>query len=91
MMVYMNRLCSDKSNIDWSILENILRSHYGVTSFDVSDKGGVFEVCVEGCGSRFVGIAMIGVYGGIIGEDDIDVIEDIDDGVSRGCVLRVVV
>ncbi len=87
----MNRLYSIKS-IDWGILENVLRSHYGVTSFEVNsgNSGGV-ELRIRGCGSRFVGIAMVGVYGDIIGEGDIEVIEDIDDGIGVSCIVRVCV
>jgi len=46
---------------------------------------------IRGCGSRFVGIAMVGVYGDIIGEGDIEVIEDIDDGIGVSCIVRVCV
>ncbi len=86
----MNRLYSIKS-IDWGILENVLRSHYGVTSFGISDDGDGVKLRIRGCGSRFVGIAMVGVYGDIIGEGDIEVIEDIDDGIGVSCIVRVCV
>ena len=76
---------------DWGILENILRSHYGVTGFSVRDVGyGIVDIEVIGCGSRFVIIAMVEVYEGIIGEDNIEVLADIDNGDGDiSCLVRV--
>lgn len=79
------------NDCDWGILENILRSHYGVSGFSVRDVGyGIVDIGVIGCGSRFVGIAMVEVYEGVIGEDNIEVLADIDNGDGDvSCLVRV--
>lgn len=91
MKQYKNSIkCVD---VDWVELFDILRLHYGATQcIDngiVDGDGGYYcELEVKGTSGRFVRMAMVELYGDIIGEGDIDIVHDGSEDVIE-CIIRI--
>lgn len=92
MKQYKNGIkCVD---VDWVELFDILRLHYGATQcidngiVEEDDGISYCELEVKGTSGRFVRMAMLELYGNIIGEGDIDIVYDGGEEVIE-CIIRI--